>query len=119
MPKAVINTKGGATVTLEGSQEEVAALLARFQGGNEAESATTRRRTSSGTKSRPTLTGFIAELVAGGFFSKPKLLGDVKLALEEQGHFYPATTLSPIMLRFVRRKELRRIKGKKGWMYVR
>jgi hypothetical protein len=28
------------------------------------------------------------------------------------------TTLSPLMLRLVRKRELRRIKGKKRWLYV-
>ena len=41
--------------------------------------------------------GLLSELIAADFFNKPKELGAVRLALEEQGHFYPTTTLSPIM----------------------
>jgi hypothetical protein len=41
------------------------------------------------------------------------------MALEEQGQFYPVTSLSPTVLRLVRKRELRRIKDKKRWLYVR
>ena len=60
----------------------------------------------------------IAEFIDVGFFGTPKELGAVRLALEEKGHFYPVTTLSPIMLRLVRRKDLRRVKDQKRWSYV-
>jgi hypothetical protein len=42
----------------------------------------------------------------------------VKAALEEQGHFYPVTTLSGLMLRLVREKKLRRLKEGKRWRYT-
>ena len=44
---------------------------------------------------------------------------EIKTAMEEMGHYYPVTSLSPTLLRFVRRKELRRIKDKKVWLYTR
>jgi hypothetical protein len=62
--------------------------------------------------------GLLSELIAEGFFGQPRELGVVRLALKEKGHFYPVTTLSPLMLRLVRRKELRRIKEKNRWTYV-
>jgi predicted transcriptional regulator len=58
------------------------------------------------------------ELVEGGFFKRPKGLRAIKDALEDQGHFYPVTTLSPTLLRLVKKKELRRIKEGKRWSYV-
>jgi hypothetical protein len=60
----------------------------------------------------------VSQLIDGGFFKKPKELGAIKTALEEQGHYYPVTTLSPAVLRLVRKKQLRRIKDKKRWLYV-
>jgi hypothetical protein len=61
----------------------------------------------------------ISNLIGAGFFKEPKQLGAVKVALEEEGEFYPVTTLSPAMLRLVRAKELRRIKDGNGrWTYV-
>jgi hypothetical protein len=117
MAKAVMTTLDGATVTIEGSQDEVATLLTRLGGyknvpGREAGSKVGAKR------SKPTPMGLISELIAEGFFGEPRELGAVRLALKEKGHFYPVTTLSPLMLRLVRRRELRRIKDKKRWTYV-
>lgn len=119
MVKAHITTKSGAKLTIEGSDQEVAALIARIEGHTQApkQSLPTRGATTK-AKSKPTLAGLIAELIDGGFFKKPKELGSIKVALEEHGHFYPVTTLSPTMLRLVRRKQLRRIKENNRWLYV-
>jgi hypothetical protein len=117
MAKAHLTTKTGATVVVEGTQEEVASLIAQLDVGKAKRSSRApARQTRNATKSGPV--NLILELIDGGFFRKPKELGLIKLALEEQGHFYPATTLSPILLRLVRRKELRRVKDKKRWLYV-
>ena len=120
MPKAVITTQTGATVAIEGTQTEVAALLGLFEQGEQRRlPAPEPRATRSPLKSKPTPMVLLAELIGSDFFSTPKELGLVRQALEEQGHFYPVTTLSPLMLRLVRRKELRRIKDGKRWTYVR
>ena len=118
MPKAVITTRTGATVAIEGTQAEVAALLGLFERGDGERSPPDPRPVQRTPKLKPTLMGLLGELIGTGFFSTPKELGSVRLALEEQGHFYPVTTLSPLMLRLVRRKELRRIKDGKRWTYV-
>ena len=60
----------------------------------------------------------ISEFVETGFFAAPKELNAIRLALKEQGHFYPTTTLSPTLLRLVRKRQLRRIKENKRWVYV-
>jgi len=74
---------------------------------------------SSSKKTRPTLVGFISEMISSGFFKEPKQIGAVKAALEENGQFYPTTTLSPALLRLVRARQLRRIKDDTGhWSYV-
>jgi hypothetical protein len=120
MPKAIMNTKSGATVTIEGTQDEVAALLARF----EAEDPTGRqspmgRHPTIPRDMRPTPMGLLGELIAEGFFGQPRELAAVRAALQDRGHFYPVTTLSPLLLRLVRKKHLRRIKNKQRWTYVR
>lgn len=118
--KATISTDAGTTVTIEGTDEEVAALIMRLEGGKtRARKPPVVAAVRGSNRRKPTLGGLVSELIAGGFFEKPKELGAVRLALEEQGHFYPTTTLSPVMLRLVRRKGLRRIKDKKRWRYVR
>jgi hypothetical protein len=118
MPKAVIAMKSGSTVTIEGSSEEVAALVSRLNGRLDGGAVPAKSQASSKQKAKPTLTGLVEELIVDDFFSKPQELGAVKVALEGRGHFYPTTTLSPIMLRFVKKRELRRIKEKKHWAYV-
>ncbi|MBI3528302.1 MAG: hypothetical protein HY067_10060 [Betaproteobacteria bacterium] len=117
MAKARVTTKGGATITVEGTPDEVATLVARLESGSQP---ARKRATPSGRKSklRTTPTGLIVDLIDGGFFKKPKELSAIRLALEEQGHYYPVTTLSPILLRFIRKRELRRIKDQKRWLYV-
>ncbi|MBI3055426.1 MAG: hypothetical protein HYY77_15520, partial [Betaproteobacteria bacterium] len=56
--------------------------------------------------------------IDGGFFKKPKDLGAVKIALEEMGHRYPVTTLSPVLLRLIRKRQLRRMREQKRWVYT-
>jgi hypothetical protein len=117
MPKAHLTTKSGTKIIVEGSAEEVAALVARF------EDAPIRSKKSAAGKSRQSRTktgpvSLVGELIDGGFFKKPKGLSAIKLALEEHGHFYPVTTLSPILLGMVKKRTLRRIKDEKRWVYV-
>lgn len=121
MAKAHIALTDGTKITIEGTSEEVAALVSKLSTGTPLSSKEKKRseiksRQSTSSKSGPV--DLISELIDGGFFKKPKELGSIRLALEEQGHYYPVTTLSPLLLRLVRRKQLRRIKDKKRWLYV-
>jgi hypothetical protein len=117
MAKAHISLDNGTKVTIEGTPAEVATLIAQFGSGStqpkHAKKPTPRKSTA---KSGPV--NLVSELIDGGFFKKPKELGAIKTALEEQGHYYPVTTLSPALLRLVRKKQIRRIKDKKRWLYV-
>ncbi len=124
MAKANLTLPGGAKVTIEGSADEVAALLNRFSG---SESATSRSSTHRGAavKGRATRkgiprgpTGYILQLRDEGFFKARRSLPDIQRKLEEQGHIYAQTSLSPALVRLVRVRELRRIKEKKNWAYV-
>lgn len=118
MAKVHFTTRAGTRVVIEGDESEIAKLIALLEGEppKKADKLASAMRHKS--KSRPTPVGLISELIDGAFFKKPKELGAIKLALEEQGHFYPVTTLSPALLRLVRKKQLRRIKDKKRWLYV-
>lgn len=109
---------------IEGTSEEVAQLLSQFDGNVTSSEKVARGKKnvplkpSGHTPSKPTPATLVAELIDGGFFKKPKGLGAIKIALEEHGHYYPVTTLSSTMLRFVRKHQIRRIKDKKRWLYV-
>lgn len=118
MAKAHISIKDGAKVTIEGTSEEVAALLARFEAATSTRPKHEARSLTRKATARVGPVSLLSELIDGGFFKKPKKLSAIKLSLEEQGHFYPVTTLSPVLLRLVRKRQLRRIKDNKRWLYV-
>jgi hypothetical protein len=117
MPKATIMTKSGTAVTVEGTEEEVARLVSVIE-GNGPIAPDRQPAPRRNDKVKPTPKTLISELMGGGFFAKPKGLGEVKTALEQRGHYYPVTSLSPLMLRLVRQRELRRIKERNRWAYV-
>lgn len=119
MTTAVLNLASGTKVTIEGTSEEVAALLALLDRGEqrqEAQEQARSRRPALGAKATPT--SLIQELVAEGFFREPRSLSAVNDVLRTRGHFYPPTTLSPTLLRLVRSKRLRRLRDGKTWTYV-
>jgi hypothetical protein len=120
MAKAHLKTKTGTTVIVEGTPAEVALLVEKIEGARPVPEKPPRRRGKGGAEStaKATPVNLISSLIDGGFFRKPKDLASVKVALEELGHFYPVTTLSPALLRLVRKQQLRRIRDKGRWLYT-
>lgn len=116
MAKAQITLPDGTSIKLEGTPEEIAVALGRLR--IQPTQATKPREARKEKSKRANPTDLIANLIDGGFFKKPKDLASVKAALEEMGHHYPVTTLSPTMLRQVRNRNLRRLKQDKRWMYT-
>jgi hypothetical protein len=53
---------------------------------------------------------YVEEMIADGFFKKPKLISEVKAALENLGHHIPVTSLSGPLQRLCQQKLLRRQK---------
>ena len=121
MAKANLTTKAGTRIVVEGTLEEVALLVEKIEG---VQPTAARKAAATDTGERARATGkatpvnLIASLIDGGFFRKPKDLASVKVALEEIGHFYPVTSLSPALLRLVRKRQLRRLRDKNRWMYT-
>lgn len=66
-----------------------------------------------------TKTTIFLELVKERFFGAPKTINDIQRALQQKGYYYPLTTLSPTLLRLVRRGILTRSRNEeKGlWEY--
>lgn len=117
MPKATVTTRAGSVVLIEGTEDEIAAVVALFEErGGHSGPGVSGRVSRSRPKSTPS--GLVMQLVSSGFFAEPRELAAVNAALAEQGHLYPVTTLSPLLLRLVRRRELRRVKERGRWMYV-
>jgi predicted house-cleaning NTP pyrophosphatase (Maf/HAM1 superfamily) len=116
MAKAQITTPEGIKISIDGTSKEISALIEDLKEKAAEEGPKRQRR---GAKPGRVLLGdLIASLKDGGFFKKPKDLASVKSALEEMGHHYPVTTLSPVMLRRVRGRDLRRIREKGRWLYT-
>ena len=122
MAKAHITTKEGIEISIEGNPKEVADLINQIKDGlpisKSKKKPTKGRKVVESVNSKPTPVNLISSLIDGGFFKKAKDLASVKVALEELGHLYPVTTLSPVLLRLVRKRQLRRIKDKKRWLYT-
>jgi len=133
MPKASVVLAGGAKVTIEGTADEVAALLQRIAAGADAPAAGNaspgrtrlRGRGAKGSSNKPSTKSkregpaeYVRDLVGASFFKSKRGLGDVQHELERAGHIYAVTHLSPVLLRLVRAKELRRIKESGTWKYV-
>lgn len=125
MAKATMTLPNGLHVVVEGSPKEIAAFLNR-NGSEPKKDASSEDRALSGKgpkkessdSKRDGPTSHILQLRADKFFKTRRSLSDIRLALEQVGHIYPITSLSPILVRLVRKRELRRLKGEKGWVYV-
>ena len=120
MVKANILTKDGAKITIEGTPEEISKVLNLYKTNHSVKfpKGDFKKFVKEQKDATPTVTDKIREILAEGFFNKPKSLAEVKQGLQEQGTFIPITTLSPIILGLIRNKELRRIKQDKKWAYV-
>jgi hypothetical protein len=115
MAKAKVTTKSGLVVQLDGTPAEIIAVVEDLKKKEEAGSAGKWK----GKPGRVQLVDLIDQLIADDFFKKPRDLAGVKTALAEMGHPWPVTSLSGAMLGQVRRRNLRRLKDRKRWVYVR
>lgn len=118
MAKALIKRPDGTTVSVEGTPQEIAELVNKVKEGVSSSSKSAPAKKGEPQRIRDSLPDLLASLIDGGFFKKPKDLAAVKTALAELGHVFPVTTLSPTLLRVVRRRHLRRIKQDNRWFYT-
>jgi hypothetical protein len=128
MPKATLVLPDGTNVTVEGSEKEVARLMAFYTGkaqpdsGKGAGKDSGREAASAKKKSAPPKGSgpryLVYQLANEGFFDKEKTLVEVQQRLEEEGHIYAQTSLSAPLLHAVQSKWLRRVRGKDGWVYI-
>lgn len=121
MPKAIIKSKTGTTITIEGTKEELARILSDFERTSIVREIKTRASKEAVKKKdenkRRAASDLIVELREDGFFAKPKTLGEIAEALERSGYIYPTTTLSGVVIGLVQKKLLgrKRVNGK--WVY--
>jgi hypothetical protein len=119
MAKTQIVTPDGLTIKVEGTPEEIAALVEKLGNSKKPTPKPSQTRKHQRKRmQRVQLVDLIDSLIDGGFFKTPRDLAAVISALAEMGHHYPVTTLSGAMLRKVRNHSLRRLKQNKRWVYT-
>jgi hypothetical protein len=128
MAKANLIRPDGTKVHIEGTADEVSTLIARCSGplatddDHKASGGKRRRTRTASKKGRVKRKGpqtLIDELAQEKFFKTKRTIGEVQKKLEEKGHIYAQESLSGPLLRLTRDKRvLRRLKDKKGWVYV-
>lgn len=109
MAKALIKTKNGLKIEVEGTPEEIAKIVSDVKQKTEI---------MKRTKQKVTATAVIRKLEEDGFFDKSRNLSEIKEKLAEHGLIYPITSLPSILLPLIRRRELGRTKTGKKWGYV-
>lgn len=121
MPKAIIKSKTGAVITIEGTKEDIAQILGEFERMSAVrevkEKISGKIARKKEENKRRTASDIIVELREDGFFSKPKTLGEITEALERMGYIYPTTTLSGVVIGLVQKKLLGRKKVDGKWVY--
>lgn len=121
MAKANIELPNGTKIVIEGDANEVAKVVAFVKGQRGEKTVKTEKGPkSSGAKlkMKPGPMDYIRELKTEGFFKEKRGLGDIQGALEVKGYIYPLSTLSGIMLKLIKKRELGRIKEGRKWKYV-
>jgi len=114
--KAQVTTPGGITVKIEGTPQEILALVRDLE-RKDTDSA--EAKIEKKPRARATLTGLLDSLLDDGFFKEPRDLGAIRSELVSRGHHYPVTTLSGAVLGKVRKRLLRRLKKDNRWLYTR
>lgn len=126
MAKADIVTGTGTKILVEGSVEEISAIISLFNKNERIGESTSSVEGKSKEKSKEiqlkpasTLVEYILELRDTGFFDTPKKTILVKERLDQNGHFYPMQSVSTCLINRNEKRELGRVKEGKKWAYVR
>jgi hypothetical protein len=121
MAKATIKSQSGAVISVDGTPEEVSAVISAYEKtsvvGHAKQAIARSKATKKISKKKESASDLIIGLKEEGFFEKPKTLAEIGVALEEQGFLYPVTSLSGVMLGLLKRRQLRRKKIEKKWVY--
>jgi len=123
MATVKIKTKTGTIIIIKGTETEVARIASYFE-----DTTATAKDRGKGLvlkdrdkqkmkKRRRTASDLVMELREEGYFDEPKTLAETANILREKGYIYPMTTLSGLMLDFVKGKLLGRAKIDKKWKY--
>jgi superfamily II DNA/RNA helicase len=119
MAHAKFTTQDGISIDLEGTPEELSAVVEKLRQdrapGNSSQGKPGRNKPGRTKLELPQL---IEALRNEDFFRQPKGLGATREKLAEMGHHYPLTTLSGAMQTEARTRRLRRFKQDGRYVYV-
>jgi hypothetical protein len=115
---AKISIPGGVSVELEGTAEEVVAVLENLRRNHAASAVPISRPVDSPSKGRGEIPRLIESLKSEDYFRTPRGLSDIQKKMAEGGHHYPLTTLSGAMGSQSRSRGLRRFKQDGKYVYV-
>jgi hypothetical protein len=125
MAKAEIVTGTGTKVYVEGSVDEIAAIISLYNKNEPKVESPPSIKEKPKEKSKKnqlkpasTLVEYILELRDTGFFDTPKKTILVKGRLDQDGHFYPMQSVSTCLINRNEKRELGRVKEGKKWAYV-
>jgi len=116
MANARINLPDGVSVEVDGTPDEVAAVLEKLQSKKPRKPAPEMAAPQG--KGRGEIPTLIELLKTEEFFKTPRGLSDVRDKLAEIGHHYPLTTLSGAMQSQTKSRNLRRFKQGGKYVYV-
>lgn len=116
MALAKINMPGGISVEVDGTPEEVSAVLENLK--SKSVPASARGRAEKRKSGRGEIPGLIEALKSEEFFKSPHGLSEIQAKLGELGHHYPLTTLSGAMQSQCKNRSLRRFKQQGKYVYV-
>lgn len=122
MAETLIEFPGGGRAKVTGTPQEIAEVLrlagmAATKAPHAQNLAETRLANAKGTRAGPM--ELISELKSVGFFAVERSIGEVQAKLRAGGNIYALTSLSPALIRLVRRRVLGRVRGARGrWVYV-
>jgi hypothetical protein len=117
MANAKISIPGGISVELDGTPDEISAVLDNLKNKQTVVLSVAAADNSAG-KSRGEIAGLIDTLKSEDFFRTPRRLPEVQEKLAEVGHHFPLTTLSGAMQSQSKRRNLRRFKRDGKYVYV-
>jgi len=120
MAKAEIILKDGTRMLIEGTTEEIIQFKDKLEHASKNQSSEEDKGTKKdfGISSSTGPLGRINQLIQESFFKEKRTIQDIKSKLEEKAIFYDATSLSPTLLRLVKKGIIRRIKENGQWRYV-
>jgi hypothetical protein len=121
MAKAAIETSSGLKISVEGTADEVAAIIAHVKHDEESplpKKTMHEKKQTRSVNSSTSLVDLILDLKMAGFFDHPKKVSEVHDSLVQQTHHYPMESVSTALIRRVKNGDLGRVKEGTVWAYV-